>query len=325
MLAPTKPRIIIECSSNHTLYIMLSDYFDLEVYDPTKTYDTRDLILAELFGSDWWKPLYEQGHRIVIDNLAEPYDRFKKIFPVLNHGQYYVIYNVNWFWYTEAKETSKIDYVPVRTYKKLALMPINFERVHREKLYKAMHPYLDDCIYSFRQRGIHLPNDTTDTSGPWDRHFNPDWYNDTCFTLAPETFSDAVYEYPQHSIWHTSGSYSGPYPFVTEKTMKPIAFKHPFMIYGQSNILTHLHNLGFETYENLFDESYDTVDNSNLQTLDRKLKIIMNNVQSFERRPYDSLTLEKIQHNYAHYSNLELIGQRVKKEIVDPLMEFYVN
>lgn len=324
-MAPIKPRIIVERRSNHTLYTMLSDYFDLAVYDPTETYDLRDLVLVYPYRSDWWKPLYEQGHKIVIDNLAEPYDRFKTFFPVLNHGQYHVLYNNNWFWYTEAKATSKIDYIPVRTYKKLALMPINFERLHRARLYEAMKPYLDDCIYSFRHHGIHLPNDTTDTSKPWDRYFNPDWYNDTCFTLAPETFCDGVNEYPMDNLWHNNGYYSGPYPFVTEKTMKPIAFKHPFMIYGQSNILAYLHNLGFETYENLFDESYDTVDNSNLYRPDSKLKIIINNVQSFDRRPYDSLTLEKIQHNYAHYSNLELIGQRVKKEIVDPMMEFYVN
>jgi hypothetical protein len=34
-------------------------------------------------------------------NNGESYDRFKKMFPVLNPGQYYVIYNANWFWYAE--------------------------------------------------------------------------------------------------------------------------------------------------------------------------------------------------------------------------------
>lgn len=325
MTAPIKPRILVTRESNHKLCLMLRDYFDIVVYDPAKSYDLQDLVLVGLFGNDWWKPLYEQGHRIVIDNLSESYDRFKKMFPVLNPGQYYVIYNANWFWYAEAKEIAELAYVPDRTYKKLALMPINFKRLHRIRLYDAMKPYLEDCIYSFRELGIHLPNDTTNMDGPWDRYFNPDWYNNTCFTLAPETFSDGLHEQPMRSLWHKSGSYSGPYPFVTEKTMKPIAYQHPFMIYGQSNILAHLHNLGFETYENLFDESYDTVDNSSISEPDGKLKIIMNNVESFERRPYDQLTLEKIQYNYAHYINLDLISRRVKKEIVDPLMEYYVG
>jgi hypothetical protein len=55
---------------------------------------------------------------------------------------------------------------------------------------------------------------------------------------------------------------------------------------------------------------------------DKKLDIIINNVRDFERRPYDQLTQDKIRHNYAHYTDLQLIKQRVQKEIIDPLLDY---
>lgn len=45
--------------------------------------------------------------------------------------------------------------------------------------------------------------------------------------------------------------------FVTEKTLKPIIHRKPFMVSGSAFTLGFLKNLGFETFENVFDESYD--------------------------------------------------------------------
>jgi len=45
--------------------------------------------------------------------------------------------------------------------------------------------------------------------------------------------------------------------FITEKTWKAILNCHPFMIIGNHGILNHLKKLGYETFEDIFDESYD--------------------------------------------------------------------
>lgn len=45
--------------------------------------------------------------------------------------------------------------------------------------------------------------------------------------------------------------------FITEKCIRPMIYFHPFIIYGNPNILKHLRNLGFETFPEFFDESYD--------------------------------------------------------------------
>lgn len=44
---------------------------------------------------------------------------------------------------------------------------------------------------------------------------------------------------------------------LTEKTMKPIMFKHPFIILGSWRSLHHLKKMGFKTFSDLWDESYD--------------------------------------------------------------------
>jgi hypothetical protein len=96
------------------------------------------------------------------------------------------------------------------------------------------------------------------------------------------------------------------------------------MTYGQKGTLKFLHDLGFETFENIFDESYDSIDSSNVTSRDTdpKLKIIINNVENFTKGPRDALTQQKIQHNHAHFSNMALVESRFVQEIIDPILEF---
>lgn len=47
----------------------------------------------------------------------------------------------------------------------------------------------------------------------------------------------------------------------TEKTFKPIKYKHPFIIVGAPKSLYYLRKKGYKTFSNWFDESYDEIDN----------------------------------------------------------------
>ena len=47
---------------------------------------------------------------------------------------------------------------------------------------------------------------------------------------------------------------------VTEKIYKAISF-HPFIIVGGCGILKYLRSLGFKTFPEMFDESYDEIEN----------------------------------------------------------------
>jgi hypothetical protein len=96
-----------------------------------------------------------------------------------------------------------------------------------------------------------------------------------------------------------------------------MAFYHPFMIFGQVGMLAELHNRGFETFENLFDESYDTTEDQAT-----RLNIIINNLANFIPGEYDQLTQEKLKHNHNLFYNSAVVDKIFKEEIIDPLIEY---
>jgi len=74
-------------------------------------------------------------------------------------------------------------------------------------------------------------------------YLTPEPYLDTAFSLVSET----VFGYP-HS-------------FRTEKLWKPIYIGHPFIVASSPGYYQDLHNLGFRTFGNLIDESWDDIEN----------------------------------------------------------------
>lgn len=268
------------------------EYFNIVEFDPTVTYDKNSIIVTNCLNkNNWHKDL---NYKIIVDNLWEERQ------PVNFNSHVWI--NKNWFWYNEALwyiELGYNNYTPLKTYNKLALMPMRLHRPHRDQLFHAMAPYLDQLIYSYNAREIFLPNDSDEKSGSWQRFFNRQWYDDTYFSLVAETTV-------------TSGEI-----FITEKTFKPIAYQHPFLILGQPKILDYLRSQGFETYNNIFDESYDDE-----YALDKRLEKIINNVKEFNQIPYDAMTLEKLRHNQTLFFNKELIIEKIRKEIIEPTLEY---
>ena len=45
--------------------------------------------------------------------------------------------------------------------------------------------------------------------------------------------------------------------YVTEKTVRPMMLKKPFIVYASKDYLEYLHQLGFKTFNDFWDESYD--------------------------------------------------------------------
>jgi len=105
--------------------------------------------------------------------------------------------------------------------------------------------------------------------------------------------------------------------FITEKTFKPLAFRHPFVVYGHAGTLARLHSLGFETFNNLFDESYDSI----IDNKDRGHAVVTA-VNAFCPEPYSAETQQKLTHNHAHFFNRKLVEQRIRTEILEPLLHY---
>lgn len=64
--------------------------------------------------------------------------------------------------------------------------------------------------------------------------------------------------YPNFLIEIVSESFvAGKTFFITEKTVKPMLFKKPMIIMGSKNYLAYLRQMGFRTFADFWDESYD--------------------------------------------------------------------
>jgi len=273
---------------------IVNQYFELTPYNPEEKYSAGTLFYT---GNTSNQHLIEQGFRVIVDNLWE--------LPRPTEPDCYTIQCNNWFWYNESLWLTYLGYdkyVPNKKYSKLALMPMRLQRPHRNTALVELSKYLDDFVWSYVSKGRTLPDDDDVTDWNSQRYFNPEWYDSTHFSLAIETY-----------VGHNRNI------FITEKTFKPIAYHHPFMIYGVTGTLARLRELGFETFDNLFDESYDLDTDPHTQ-----LKTIRNNVENFVRCPYDLLTINKVKHNRDHFFNQTVVKQGIVEEIINPLLE-YVN
>ena len=64
-------------------------------------------------------------------------------------------------------------------------------------------------------------------------------YNETAYSVVTET------------------NFMNSYTFYTEKTVKPILARRLFVAFGGQHYIRNLHNLGFKTFGDIIDESYD--------------------------------------------------------------------
>lgn len=85
--------------------------------------------------------------------------------------------------------------------------------------------------------------------------YNIDHYKQTFLSLIPET------GFSNHSV------------FFSEKIWKSIRVGHPFILVGSPGMLKELHNLGFKTFSNWWDESYD--DEINLEKRIKKISNVL--------------------------------------------------
>lgn len=95
-----------------------------------------------------------------------------------------------------------------------------------------------------------------------------------------------------------------PLIFFSEKIFKPIACKRPFILYGNYKSLEKLHEMGYETFGQWWDESYDLIEDPI-----RRLQAVSNTIEqvaSFSledlHKIYESSEMQKIlEHNREVY------------------------
>jgi hypothetical protein len=297
------------------LWCLAQPWLEFIPWDPANTYNPHEhVLIVPANNLDlWWRPLVDQGFKLIIENAAEtpefinlrwiPVSDPRKLAHRPIPRSALIIQSPTFFWLNTAlylKKLGRDNYIPNPTREYLALLPVAREKPHRTELLTAMADLLDRCIWSRKELGRGLPNDGAALPDiHWSARCNREWYDQTCFTLVAESMID--------NAW----------PFLTEKTYKPLGMHHPFMIVGDRGSLHQLRALGFETWGNLWDESYD-----DLESPSERIRCVVENARLYDCAPLDAITVEKLQHNHAWFFNHQRHMEIFRSELLDPILEY---
>ncbi len=130
----------------------------------------------------------------------------------------------------------------------------------------------------------HIDNDFMTLIGAHDRNYDYEHhYASTYFSLVTETYASTNND---DILW------------LTEKTYKPVACGHPFIIYGCRGTLEYLRSEGYETFPELFNEEYDTI----VSAISRREAIVqeMNRISHLPYRELNAIIKDlgsKLRHN----------------------------
>ena len=124
---------------------------------------------------------------------------------------------------------------------KLEDLPIDSSIISDEKDLKAVQNFVSSNFSSIKKEGYTL--DYKDFSLAGSDNLNYSFYNNSYISVVVETENDDRIM------------------FLTEKTFKPIMCYHPFILVGSKHSLKTLKGLGYKTFSNWWDESYDNFDN----------------------------------------------------------------
>jgi hypothetical protein len=178
-------------------------------------------------------------------------------------------------------------------------MPMRRKKLGRTMIYNKLKDHLDDSMYSYLENGVELPGIPDDQKED-QRYFNPDWYNSTLFSVVNEDSDDR-----EAKIW-------------TEKTCKPLAFFHPFILVAQQGVLNMITSSGFQSFPELFDESYDCIPD-----LENRVQFVYEQIINVDRsRLRSSETKEKLVYNRNRFFDTTLIYNRLTEKLMIPLMEY---
>lgn len=331
-------KIVFMWSPEHApmrkLSIILPDDYKIELFDPEKTYPSHTVFYYDMYGGyhDCIPSQLTQGHRVVFDAKNEHYvhHHFRWVLDLFltNPGQgcfvisgdqpdplpgVEIIATPYWYWIMDQhnfRETGLDQQQRNFNITHKFFMSMGLQRLERDYLYDSLVDVLPQSLHSYRARGVELPDDRMDIV-LWQRYVNPAWIDSTAFTLAVETYIDHL-ALTGYSITQRN------HLFLCEKSYKPIAAQHPLLMVSTHNNLAYLRSQGFETFPELFDESYDDI-------LDWRQRVqrIVEIIKQFDIKLVQQPTVqEKTRYNHARFFDQALVKQLAQQTIQQPLWSF---
>lgn len=288
-------------------------------FDHVNDYDAKNhAVFVDIGETELLNQLRNQGFKVIVSKfydelLDDPRGTYTQDQCLYLHAR-------DWFRFQSAAiwAQAKHNYIrPQPTPTRFFLMMMNLCKDHRTRLFEATKPYHSDSLYSYVEQGHYLPDDVPPTGsgkcrGTSDQHFyNPAWYDQTAFSLVAES----------RVQWPTRSPTAR---FVSEKIFKPIAFQHAFITYSTAGTLRYLHEMGFETFDHVIDESYDLVVDTlqRLNCIELILKDLYRDYKNGQHLFSDPVSKQKILHNYHNFYNHDKLDKLWSTEIIDPIRKF---
>ena len=306
----SKPKLLIADSGldRPWLMAMWNQWFDCEVYNPDHKYDLDSTVVVDnrYDGLERYNQIRARGYRMVVPYLMDSFVDD----PSESREQELVLRARDWVWIQESTQWRALGFDQPRAPSqpdRFFLLLMNLKRDHRDHLLAAVQEYLPHSLYSYVARGIRLPDDSEQIN---DRLYVPRWYADTGFSLVSETqVNNPIYANRL---------------FVSEKTFKPLAYGHAFVVNGTAGTLEYLHGLGFETFAHRVDQTYDTVTSADqaLMMVQAVLADLFDEFQSTGQVFQDTQTQQILQHNRELFFDHRRVAQLFATQIVQPIMEF---
>lgn len=316
------------------LRMILPADLNIVLWDPQAHYSSDTVFYYDMYGGfhDHIPEQLSRGHRVVFDAKNEHYVHSHLLWVLYKFLQHpgqgcflisgdrpdplpgvTIIATPYWYWIMDqanfrATGLDQQQRNPNITHK--FFMSMSLQRPERDYLYDGLGRLLDHSIHSYRARGAELPNDRMDLP-LWQRWVNPNWIDSTAFTLAVETYVDPT-ALTGYSLTQNN------HLFLCEKSYRPMAAQHPLLMVATPGNLAYLRSQGFETFPELFDESYD-----HILDWQKRIDRIVEIVRDFEIESVNQPSVQqKTRHNHARFFDTAITQQLAQHTIQQPLWEF---
>ena len=258
------------------------------------------------------KLLKSKNFKIIISSQWESAENFQRsnFYPLGYKNEFVWHGQQSWFWFymltKHENNTLKFDHsIKTHDYLYLNKQP----RSHRLLLYKKLitNNCLDKSLYSFTKHKDPVKLDS---------NYELPWIN-TEKDYTAYGFDQDIYEKPYNVTGCSIVSETNDNDtdvFMTEKIWKPIVAGHVFIVHGNYRYLEKLKEMGYKTFESVFDESYDSIKDRN-----ERIKVIAKLVQSLKGSDWNNIyhkTKNIRKHNQENFWNKNHLKLLINKELL---------
>ena len=163
------------------------------------------------------------------------------------------------------REMESIEYTVTKTLE-MTDTDLDYNPVFREERRSSLREFKRNCLPytfdAFRKVAEHLPlllNRTVERDNPVQITEEDVHYHDSSrFSIVNETVYYGGHYRPTDQ-YYPNNLNTLPGVFISEKIYKPLAYCHPFILFSRPGTLQCMRDIGYETFDCLFDENYDSI------------------------------------------------------------------